>query len=167
MRARKLTDGRLTFWKCEFLARFLPTISVRRPRAYVFPADRTDVAEFLRAHNVRVGTASAMAGRQRVERYVVLAKEPTHSPDVGYDPREETILHVRSEAVEHDIRDDDFLVDMAQPLANLAIYLLEPESDDGMARWGHFDHCEAGDVFPVRRVQGDALLSPPPRTKVE
>jgi hypothetical protein len=167
MRARKLTDGKLTFWKCDFLARFLPTISVRRPRAYVFPGDRTDVAEFLRAHNVQVDTATRMAGRRRIERYVVLGKEPTHSPDVGYEEREETILHVRSEALEREIAPDEFLVDMAQPLANLAIYLLEPESDDGMARWGHFDHCEPGDTFPVQRVPGDAMLSPPPRLKVE
>jgi hypothetical protein len=167
MRARKLTGGELTYWECDFLARFLPTISVRRPRAYVFPADRGDVADFLRAHNIEVGVVGPCAEERLVERYVVLAKEPTHSPDVGYDERVETVLHVRRETLETELDGADFQVDMAQPLANLAIYLLEPESDDGMARWGHFDHCEPGDVFPVRRVLADLMLRPPPRVKVE
>ncbi len=167
MRARKLTDGQLTYWKCDFLARFLPTTSVRRPRAYVFPAERGDVAEFLRAHNVNVTMVGERAGTRRIERYIVLAKEPTHSPDVGYEAREETVLHVRRETLDRELAAHDFLVDMAQPLANVAIYLLEPESDDGMARWGHFDDCEPGDAFPVVRILADALLSPPPRIKVE
>ncbi len=33
----------------------------------------------------------------------------------------------------------DFWVDMAQPLANLIFYLLEPESDDGLVTWNFFD----------------------------
>jgi hypothetical protein len=33
----------------------------------------------------------------------------------------------------------DFVVDLAQPLGNLAFYLLEPESDDGLVTWNFFD----------------------------
>jgi hypothetical protein len=32
-----------------------------------------------------------------------------------------------------------FYVDLAQPLANLAFYMLEPESDDGLVVWNYFD----------------------------
>ena len=168
MRARKLTDGTLTFWDCDFLARFLPEISVRRPLAYAFPGDRTDVADFLRLHNVQVTTAGTQYGGERtVEAYVVLGKETTHSPDVGSEPRVETVLHVRRECVTIRIDPADHVVPMAQPLANVAIYLLEPESDDGMARWGHFDHCGVGEAFPVVRLPSAAALRPPPRTKIE
>ena len=171
MKARKLTDGTLTFWDCEFLARFLPEVSVRRPRAYAFPGARGDIAELLRAHNIRVAraheSAADLQGERRVECYVLLAKEPTHSPDVGYETREETVLHVRRETAEITIEPDDFVVTMAQPLANVAIYLLEPQSDDGLARWGHFDGCIPGDIFPVVRIPGETFLQPPPRRKVE
>ena len=33
----------------------------------------------------------------------------------------------------------DYQVDMAQPLANLIFYLLEPQSDDGLLTWNFFD----------------------------
>ncbi len=168
MRARRLTDGTLTYWRCDFLARFLPEVSVRRPRAYAFPGARDDVAEFLRLHNIQVRRAGrAFAGLQRVECYVVLGKEPTRSPDVGYDARQETVLHVRRESVTLEIQEDDYVVETAQPLANVAIYLLEPQSDDGMARWGHFDHCAPGEVYPVVRVPCADALRAPPRPKTE
>jgi hypothetical protein len=32
-----------------------------------------------------------------------------------------------------------FLVSTAQPLGRLAVYLLDPESDDGLTTWNFFD----------------------------
>ena len=87
--------------------------------------------------------------------------------DDGYETREETVLHVRRETAEITVEPDDFVVTMAQPLANLAIYLLEPQSDDGLARWGHFDACIPGDVFPIVRIPSEAFMRAPARRKVE
>ena len=36
-------------------------------------------------------------------------------------------------------RAGDVLVPTDQVLGTLAVYLLEPESDDGLMRWGYFD----------------------------
>jgi hypothetical protein len=33
----------------------------------------------------------------------------------------------------------DYLVELTQPLGNLAFYLLEPQSDDGYITWNFFD----------------------------
>lgn len=33
----------------------------------------------------------------------------------------------------------DYWVDLAQPLANLIFYMLEPQSDDGLVTWNFFD----------------------------
>ena len=33
----------------------------------------------------------------------------------------------------------DYIVDLAQPLANLIFYMLEPQSDDGLVTWNFFD----------------------------
>jgi hypothetical protein len=45
------------------------------------------------------------------------------------------------------------VVPTAQRLGNLAIYLLEPESDDGLARWEFFDpDLRVGEPFPVHRL---------------
>jgi len=40
---------------------------------------------------------------------------------------------------------------MAQPLAWLIFYLMEPQSDDGLVYWNYFDEYlkKAGVVYPV------------------
>lgn len=167
LRARRLDGGTVTMWRNAFYCRFEPEIAVRRPRAYVVPAARADVVDHLRAHNVDVERAARLAGPQRVEQYVVLGRETTFSPDVGTKPRRETVLWVRSESAQVTVAADDWLVPMDQPLAHVAIYLLEPQSDDGLVRWGWFDALGAGDVYPVRRLPGSAGLAPPPRAKFE
>jgi hypothetical protein len=167
LRARRIEGGKVTSWRNVFYCRFVPEISVRRPRAYVVPAARTDVVDHLRAHNVEVERAAKLAGRQRVEQYVVLGKETTFSPDVGNTPRRETVLWVRRESADAAVAAEDWVVPMDQPLAHVAIYLLEPQSDDGLVRWGWFDALIAGDVYPVLRLPGRAGLAPPPRAKFE
>jgi hypothetical protein len=44
-------------------------------------------------------------------------------------------------------------VDMSQPLARLAFYLLEPRSDDGLVNWNILDDA-IGDstVYPILRA---------------
>jgi hypothetical protein len=47
------------------------------------------------------------------------------------------------------------IVHTNQPLGTLAVYLLEPESEDGLLTWNFFDEwAKAGAVFPVVRVVG-------------
>ncbi|MCE9635463.1 MAG: hypothetical protein K8T90_07135 [Planctomycetes bacterium] len=167
LRARRITGGTVTKWKNVFYCRFVPEISVRRPRGYVVPASRTDVVDHLRAHNIEVERATRLAGNRRCEQYVVLAKETTFSPDVGNKPRVETVLWVHRESAESPVAAEDWIVPMDQLLAHVAIYLLEPQSDDGLVRWGWFDTLEPGDVYPVRRLPGSAGLAPPPRAKFE
>jgi len=44
-------------------------------------------------------------------------------------------------------------VTTAQPLGNLIVYLLEPESQDGLATWDLVDpSLDVGDAFPILRV---------------
>ena len=166
--ARRITGGTRKRWKNVFYCRFVPEISVRRPRGYLVPAARMDVVDHLRAHNVDVERVPPEFATSRVERYVVLSKETTHSPDVGNAPRRETVLFVRRETADgHASAAGDWFVPMDQPLAHVAIYLLEPESDDGLVRWGWFDALNPGDVYPVLRVPGKAGLAPPPRARKE
>jgi hypothetical protein len=166
--ARRITGGTRTRWKNTFYCRFVPEISVRRPRGYLIPAARMDVVDHLRAHNVDVERVPPEHATTRVERYVVLAKTTTRSPDVGNATRRETVLFVRRVTIDgHSSAEGDWFVPMDQPLANVAVYLLEPESDDGLVRWGWFDALAVGDGYPVLRVPGKAGLAPPPRAKKE
>ncbi len=166
-KGRLIEGGTLTLWPNVFYCRFVPEIRVRRPMAYLVPAGRRDVVDHLRAHNVDVQRVAPSTGTLHVEQYVVLAKDSTHSPDVGNERRRETVLWVRRELAHATPDAGDYLVPMDQPLADVAIYLLEPESDDGLARWGFFDALSPGDVFPIRRIPGRAGLAPAPRAKHE
>src|SRR5262249_17051581 len=52
------------------------------------------------------------------------------------------------------------LVRMAQPLASLAAYLLEPQAADGLATWNYFDAgLKQGEDFPVIRLL-DSVSTP-------
>jgi len=132
-------------------ARFIPTVSVPRPYAYVVTA--REIEGKLRQHNLEVHKLTEDVNLD-VEAYVVLASEKTHSPDIctGIE-RYETVLSVRKERRRVTFRTGDLVIPTAQRLGNLAVYLLEPESDDGLARWEYFDSSvTSGDPFPVYRL---------------
>jgi hypothetical protein len=138
-------------YRTTFFGRYEPTKTVRRPFAYLLPASETRAIERLAGHRV-VLRRLARDVEVEVESYRVTATEPTTSPDVGTHTMTETVFRATPETETYRARPGDVVVPMAQPFANLAIYLLEPESDDGLARWGAFDHVKAGAVLPARRV---------------
>ncbi len=151
-RARRVPGRRRRRYRIPHYGTFLPTRTVRRPLAYLVPAVERRVLDLLRGHNLRLVRLRRPRALE-VERYVVLGRERIVSHDVSsFRRRWETVLWCRSEGGGHLARPGDWLLPMAQPLANVAIYLLEPESDDGCVRWGHFDRLRRGDAYPVLRV---------------
>jgi hypothetical protein len=63
------------------------------------------------------------------------------------------VTTLRGHEASYEVRDlgeDTLIVRTAQPLGLLAMYLLEPESDDGLVTWNFFDAWLApGREFPV------------------
>ena len=52
------------------------------------------------------------------------------------------------------------MVRTAQPLGTLAVYLLEPRSEDGLAAWNFFDaELKPGGDFPVTRLMKSVPIS--------
>ncbi len=150
-RARAIPGKQRTAYRVPFLGRYEPTVSVERPFAYLIPKERTSAIEKVSTHRL-VAFPLAADVEVEAETYRVLGREPTASPDVGTAVRTETVFRVEARRERHRARAGDVVVPTAQPWANLAIYLLEPHSDDGLARWGHFDDVEPGADFPVRRL---------------
>jgi hypothetical protein len=151
IRARRLPGRRIVAYRTTHYARFLPTVSVPRPFAYLVTAPH--VAARLRQHGIAVETLGAPADFD-VESYVVLGSEKTHSPDIrtGWE-RFETVLTVRKERRRVPFAADTLVVRTGQRVGNLVVYLLEPESDDGLARWEFFDgDVSIGEPFPVYRL---------------
>jgi hypothetical protein len=145
---------------------FVPTASVSTPAAYLAPAE---LADALARHGIACEALEAETELD-VESYVVLAMEKTFSPDVaGVVPpaggaeiplsqkppprRFETVLAVRPERRRLKVPAGTLLVRTAQRAGTLAVYLLEPCSDDGFARWELLDaQLCVGEPYPVHRL---------------
>jgi hypothetical protein len=158
IRARRIPGRRLEHYRAPFLARFIPTVAVPRPWAYLVTAP--GIARKLQQHGV--GYSELAAGTTvEVESYVVVGFEKTHSPDIctGIE-RFETVLTTRKELRSVQLPAGTLVVPTAQRLGNLIVYLLEPESDDGLARWEFFDpHVELGQPYPVYRLPRPTRLA--------
>ena len=63
-------------------------------------------------------------------------------------------LDVDCRSESRDFATGSFIVRTAQPLGTLAVYLLEPQSEDGLATWNFFDeHMSIGRDFPIVRIR--------------
>jgi hypothetical protein len=118
----------------EFMAKAVGTASATVPRGYLLPAEFDVIAEKLRTHNVRVEVLArpiAVSGEEFVIDRIGQGRGDGYSMiklDGGFakSPRKEFPAGT-------------FRVDMAQPMANLAFYLLEPQAADGFVGSGVFD----------------------------
>ncbi|MPZ14161.1 MAG: hypothetical protein GEU73_07005 [Chloroflexi bacterium] len=148
---RRIPGRRVVTYRAPHYARFIPTISVPRPYAYLVTT--AGIGLKLSEHNIEWSELAEPVDID-VEAYVVLASEKTVSPDIcsGIE-RFETVLSVRKERRRVRAEPGTLVVPTAQRLGNLVVYLLEPESDDGLARWEFFDRdVHLGAPFPVYRV---------------
>ena len=128
--------------------RFEPTLSRPMPSAYVMDRTQTDAVRMLQQHGVVVQRLDA-EWRTEVEVFspdsvIALREFEGHRP-VRLEGRWRTETRVLPAGA--------YLIATAQPLGVLAVYLLEPESDDGVVTWNQFDRVLAvGAEAPVLRV---------------
>jgi hypothetical protein len=152
--ARRIPGREVRTYRMPHRAKFTPTKTVQRPAAYLVPQELTRVLEKLQHHQIRLDRLTASrtfnCENDRVENV-----SKAESPDVGSMKREETVVSVSRETGRITGRAGDVLVPTDQTLGTLAVYLLEPESDDGLVRWGYLDdRIRTGEILPISRVAG-------------
>ena len=132
---------------------FAATESLPLPHAYWVAASAADaIAEQLEIHDIRYERMAATSmGTFQAFRLdsLQVAGEPFQMI------REETLSGswVPQDGV---AAEGSLWIPMDQPLARLAFYLLEPQSDDGLANWGFFaGRLQAGSLYPVMRMDHD------------
>ena len=138
--------------------RFEPVLSRTIPRAWLIPASDTAAIALLRMHGVRVERPSAGMTTAHVSRFVI--------DSLGTQPREfqgHHEMHVSGSW--HDttaqVPAEMMMVRGDQAQAVAALYLLDPESDDGLVTWNVFDkELAPGKPFPVWRVNESPSASP-------
>lgn len=129
--------------------RFEPTLERRPPAGYVLAAGDSVAVRLLEEHGVKVQRAPADRAA-RLQRFTIDSVVVSERIFQGH--RE---LRLEGEWSEHDgtIPAGSYLVSVAQPMGVLAFYLLEPESDDGLATWNYFaPRLEPGAEYPVWRM---------------
>jgi hypothetical protein len=119
----------------EFMAKPVGTLDARVPRGYLLPAELADVADKLRTHGLRVDVL-AKPVKASGEEFVI--DRVVQGRGGGSPPFKLEGAFAASAAREFPA--GTFRVDLAQPLANLAFYCLEPQAADGFVGWGVFEN---------------------------
>ena len=128
--------------------RFVPTLVRPMPQAY-FVTDTGTVAR-LRLHGVLVEPFAPADRAFRFERFAI--DSVVRSPR-SFQGHNEVRLTGRWEfaGTQHD-NSSTYVIRTRQPLGRLAMYLLDPESDDGLVTWNAFDRWIAAGFYPVLRA---------------
>ena len=106
------------------------------PRGYIFYEELKGVAEKLRDHGV---TVTKLGEPVTVEGYEFIVDEFREVKKGWIRLYEMTELNGGWFRTIKTYPEGSYLVDMAQPLANVAFYCLEPEVGDGLVGWNYFN----------------------------
>ncbi len=150
-------DGLARNYSCLYDGLAVARQKVRRPIAYIFPAALKELEQTLRRHGIEV---------EELREDLQLAVETYQLDSLSYEERPYeghllANLDVTLQAETTWVRAGSRVVRCAQPLGNLAVVLLEPEAEDGLARWGMLDAwLQPGTSLPlVRLVEAHSLLT--------
>lgn len=144
-RTPRTPDGEPSAVAVRHFARFVGTTVVDRPAAYVVPAG---VAAHLRLHGL---ATEPVSGARDVE-IATVAGFGTEGGRKILEASEVGELRVEWRRDRRDVPDGAHLVRTDQPLGAIAVYLCEPESDDGAVENGLVPAPAAGDEFPIWRA---------------
>ncbi|MEO8705365.1 MAG: M14 family metallopeptidase [Kofleriaceae bacterium] len=130
--------------RLPYFANFVGTTVVDRPAGYVVPAG---VATHLRLHGLALEPTT---GTQDVQ-VATVTGYGTEGGRKILEASEVGELRVAWRTEPRKIPDDSYLVRTDQPLGAIAVYLCEPESDDGAIENGLVGAPAVGAEFPIWR----------------
>jgi hypothetical protein len=118
-----------------YFADYFPKRNVQFPYAYIITAPDQQVVKLLKAHGIKI---------EKLESTVTLDVLTIKTKELKPAARLNQGHYNNSIKVEYIKEKKEFVagtlvVRTAQPLANVAAYLLEPETDDGLLLWNYWD----------------------------
>ena len=136
-------------WQLPFYTSH-PTLTLRRPEAYWVPSYRTDIIERLRVHGVTMETLTA-------PRTVPVEMLRLDDPKVGARANEGhvpvTVTSVTLERCDWTFPIGSVRVPTDQPLGDIVVLLLEPQSSESFFAWGLFPEV----LSRVEYIEGYAI----------
>jgi hypothetical protein len=138
---------------------FAATRTLPMPKGWVIPKNSADTTRFaaaldrLRWHGIKVEEA-AVDAQVAVERFSIT--DMTKAPK-AFQGHQEARLKGTFAKAQLSVQAGSLFIPANQPLARLAFYLLEPESDDGLVTWNIIEEGIApGQTYPIYRVTDPA-----------
>ena len=129
---------------------FKATETERVPSAYFVSPGLVDAVDRLKAHGI-VMTPLGAPAKLAAEEFRIEGSEAAAQPFQNH--RERTLKGLWG-AADREVPAGTLRVDMTQPLARLAFYLLEPRSDDGLTNWNLLDEAlRDATVYPIVRTR--------------
>jgi hypothetical protein len=139
--------------KPEMMADYLTLAGLepeRVPSAYFIPKQLSQVVDRLRAHGIQL-TPVTGATTVSVEEFRI--DSSTTAPTAFQNHNERTLTGTWTQS-QRELPAGTLRVDMTQPLARLAFYLIEPRSDDGLVDWNLLDEAlKDAKVYPISRTR--------------
>lgn len=127
----------------------VPTLSVDRPWAYLIPANERKVIDVLRLHGVKI---DVLAREENLAVEVSRITSMTRA-EREFQKHRLVTLETQSRMEKRALPAGTFVVRTDQKLGMLASYLLEAQSEDGLATWNFFDEALAPDKdYPIVRI---------------
>jgi hypothetical protein len=145
-----LKSGKITYYdNITYYAAFQDTVSATLPRGYVIPAMMDTIVQLLQQHGVKV---------IKLEKKTRFSGESFFIEKWNKSPRKFEGHNMASVEGKFNVKEmiaqkGDYMVDLAQPLANLIFYMLEPQSDDGLLSWNFFDQMLKSANVPFSPVE--------------
>jgi hypothetical protein len=150
MGARQRT-GIIKLVKMPVMASFTPTLTSTLPFAYAFDVKAAhDILPILKLHGIQVELldASVKASVQSFRVDTVIDRGRSETSRMLKD-----VDGAWNEAASRTLPAGTYIVRAGQPYGLLAFYVLEPQSEDGLAQWSFFDDVLAAHhEFPITRV---------------
>ncbi len=144
-------------YRVPYYSRAVPVRSVALPEGYIILPNNDEIIDMLVRHGIVVRRI-ANEITAPVENFRIEEIKPANNIFQGHVF---TIAAGRYEKTEVTIPSGAYYVSLRQPLARVAAFLLEPESEDGFLRWGFFNRVAVlqwgsnrPGSYPVYRVNG-------------
>jgi len=114
---------------------FYPTKNVRFPYAYLLTTPDPALIDVLRIHGIRVEKLTAET-KIDVQKFVISSLKASSRLNQGHYTNTINGTYINESIT---FPAGTIVVRTGQPLGNLAAYLLEPQSNDGLTFWNYFD----------------------------
>jgi hypothetical protein len=119
----------------NYFAQFQPAVESTIPRGYIIPAAHSALALHLQQLGIRVTKLPKSKSFQGDVFKVTTLQRSTRK----FEGHLMATAEGTFEKASRKFQAGDYQVDLAQPLGNLAFYVLEPQSDDGFITWNFLD----------------------------